>query len=119
QPSPEDVKNGKVAAFEADINQRRTHLLRAQAWLSKPPSDRDYYPGNATTESEYLLQAIPILTKQLEALKVEPIRQDKEYDLALRKYVIARTKIEPVLERFLEAQSQYLEVLAEFKAAIA
>ncbi|MGI2907701.1 hypothetical protein, partial [Tolypothrix sp. VBCCA 56010] len=34
QPSPEDVKNGKVAAFEADINQRRTHLLRAQAWLS-------------------------------------------------------------------------------------
>ncbi|MGI2907641.1 hypothetical protein, partial [Tolypothrix sp. VBCCA 56010] len=34
-------------------------------------------------------------------------------------YVIARTKIEPVLERFLEAQSQYLEVLAEFKAAIA
>lgn len=120
-PSPQVVKEQKITAIQKDIAEKKDKLQRLKAWLNQPQGNRDYLPysGNPESESEYLEVAIPALQKQLEALIVEPLSVDKSYDAGLREYVKARVKMEPILASFLQAQSQYLSALEEFKQAIA
>jgi hypothetical protein len=118
-PSPEDIKQQKVRALQNDISDKKMKLQRARLWLNQPQGDRPYYAGDALREAEYLNQAIPVLSQQLERLIAEPVREDKEYGAKFRQYIKARVQVEPALAAFLKAQEQYLVALAQFKLAIA
>lgn len=118
-PSPDVRKEQEIKRLQDDIGDRKVKLERAQAWLAQPEEQRNYYGGDAMREVQYLGEAIPVLTAQLQRLIAQPVARDEVYERQLREHIKARVAVEPALTAFLTAQEEYLIALAEFKLAIA
>ncbi|MBW4606902.1 MAG: hypothetical protein KME22_06670 [Hassallia sp. WJT32-NPBG1] len=119
-PPPIDPNVVRIAQAEKELADDRAALEKARVWLSLPETQRPRYsysssPINPKADVERLTDKIPQTVERLQKLKELPPIPRNEEDF--RKYIIGRVAIEQQLQQLIQAQSEYMRSLAEFKLA--